>query len=74
MKKDNKKCPVCEKGMLVPAEDIVSEIEGMIFIERGERCTHCNEEFIPEETGKKTIEIAKNANRAGRNARELNWL
>jgi RNA polymerase subunit RPABC4/transcription elongation factor Spt4 len=45
MKKE-KICPVCEKGRLIPVEDIVSEIEGYIFVEKGERCTSCGEEFI----------------------------
>jgi len=52
-------CPVCEKGDLVPVEDIVSEIEGLTFVERGDRCTHCGEEFIPEEEGARTIRVAK---------------
>jgi len=58
MKKE-KICPKCEKGKLVKADDIISEIEGYIFVEKGERCNYCNEEFIPEHEGKKMIEIAK---------------
>ncbi|MCG2827531.1 MAG: hypothetical protein L6265_13155 [Thermoplasmatales archaeon] len=58
MKKE-KICPKCEKGKLVKADDIISEIEGYIFVEKGERCNHCGEEFIPEHEGKKMIEIAK---------------
>ncbi|MBA3044111.1 hypothetical protein FP804_03125, partial [archaeon] len=58
MKKE-KICPKCEKGKLVKADDIISEIEGYIFVEKGERCNHCGEEFIPENEGKKMIEIAK---------------
>ena len=54
-----KKCPVCEEGYLVEVEDIVSEIEGHFFIERGSRCTKCGEEFIHEKQAQKTIEIAK---------------
>lgn len=54
-----KTCPVCEKGKLMPVEDIMSEIEGYIFVERGNRCTSCGEEFIPEEEGEKMIKIAK---------------
>ncbi len=54
-----KECQVCEKGSLVKVEDIVSEIEGHFFIENGERCTECGEEFINEKRGQKTIEIAK---------------
>ena len=54
-----KKCPVCEKGSLVTVEDILSEIEGYIFVEKGERCTHCGEEFIPEDEGERMIKIAR---------------
>ncbi len=52
-------CPTCEKGILLPADDIVSEIEGLLFVEKGERCNNCGEEFIPEEIGQRTINIAK---------------
>ncbi|HLC68545.1 MAG TPA: hypothetical protein VJH24_01790 [Candidatus Bilamarchaeaceae archaeon] len=58
-KSKERKCPVCEKGFLIPVSDIISEIEGMIFVENGERCNKCGEEFIPEEEGKKTISVAK---------------
>ena len=54
-----KKCPVCEKGSLVTVEDILSEIEGYIFVEKGERCTHCGEDFIPEDEGERMIKIAR---------------
>ena len=43
-----KKCPICTKGFLAKADDIVSEVEGLIFVEKGTRCTHCGEEFIGE--------------------------
>ena len=58
----SKTCPLCEKGLLQPVEDILSEIEGLIFVESGERCTHCGEEFIPQEQGQKTIELARRLN------------
>ena len=61
-KTKNKKCPVCEKGILILVDDILSEIEGLIFVENGERCNNCNEEFINEEIGQKTIELAKRLN------------
>ena len=54
-----KKCLICEKGSLVKVEDIILEIEGYIFIVKGERCTVCNEEFPYEEETQKTIETAK---------------
>lgn len=52
-------CPVCEKGELAKVNDVVSEIEGHFFVERGERCSRCGEEFVSEAQGQKTIEIAK---------------
>ncbi len=54
-----KECPVCEKGKLVQVEDILSEIDGYVFVEKGNRCTHCGEEFIPEEEGERMIKIAR---------------
>lgn len=52
-------CPVCEQGSLMEVEDIVSEIEGHFFIEKGKRCSKCGEEFIGEEQSQKTIAIAR---------------
>ena len=54
-----KTCPICERGKLVNVEDFLFEIEGYIFVEKGERCTHCGEEFIPEEEGERMIKIAR---------------
>ena len=54
-----KKCPVCEKGELKEVDSIVSEIEGYVFIEKGEYCTACGEEFICEKDAQRTIEIAR---------------
>ena len=54
-----KTCPMCEKGKLVEVEDILSEIDGYIFVEKGERCTHCGEEFIAEDEGERMIKIAR---------------
>lgn len=54
-----KKCPVCSEGNLIWVDDILSEIEGYTFVEKGERCTHCGEEFIPEKEGQRMINIAK---------------
>ena len=53
------KCPVCEKGELLPVDDILSDIEGYVFVERGERCNRCGEELIPEEEGERTIRLAR---------------
>ncbi len=52
-------CPVCEKGNLLEADNIVSEIGGYIFIESGERCSNCGEEFINEKDSQRTIELAR---------------
>jgi hypothetical protein len=41
------------------ADDILSDIEGYIFVERGDRCNICGEEFIPEEEGQKMVRIAR---------------
>jgi hypothetical protein len=54
-----KNCPVCEKGKLVPVDDIISEVEGYIFVEKGERCNNCGEEFISEKEGQKMISVAR---------------
>ena len=54
-----KNCPVCAKGELVKVNDVVSEFEGHFFIESGERCTSCGEEFVNEREGQKTIQIAR---------------
>ncbi len=53
-----KKCPLCEDQM-VWADDIVSEIDGYTFIEKGYRCLSCGEEFIPEAEGDKMIKMAR---------------
>lgn len=52
-------CPVCGKGELIKVDDIVSDIEGHFFIEAGERCSKCGEEFISEKQGQKVIDIAR---------------
>src|SRR3972149_1998760 len=54
-----RRCPVCGKGELVPADDIVSEVEGYTFVERGRRCTACGEEFIPEEESQRLMKVAR---------------
>ncbi len=53
------RCPVCGKGELVPADDIVSEIEGYTFVERGRRCTACGEEFLSEDESERMIRVAR---------------
>src|SRR3989475_11186608 len=54
-----RRCPVCGKGELVPADDIVSEIDGFTFVEQGRRCTVCGEEFLPEEGSQRMIKVAR---------------
>lgn len=58
MKKE-KQCPICERGKLMPVKNITSKIEDHIFVEKGERCTSCGEEFIGEKEGQKMITTAR---------------
>lgn len=53
------RCPVCGRGDLVPVDDLVSEIEGCTFVERGRRCAVCGEETIPEEESQRLIKVAR---------------
>lgn len=53
------KCPVCGKGVLVEVDDILSEIEGLAFVERGHRCTVCGEEFIDQSDVDRTVKVAR---------------
>ncbi len=53
------KCPVCERGTLAPADDILSEIEGLVFVEVGHRCDRCGEEFMDEYASERTIKVAR---------------
>jgi len=54
-----RKCKLCEKGNLVKVEDITLEVEGYIFIVKGERCDNCNEEFPYQEETQKAISAAR---------------
>ncbi|MBI4895916.1 MAG: hypothetical protein HY831_05480 [Candidatus Aenigmarchaeota archaeon] len=49
----------CEKGEMIEVDNIISEIDGYVFIEKGVRCSSCGEEFINEKDAQKTIENAK---------------
>lgn len=53
------KCPKCGKGTLELAEDILSDIEGLTFVEKGRRCTNCGEEFIDEASSNRTVRVAR---------------
>ncbi|MFH0713693.1 MAG: methyltransferase domain-containing protein [Candidatus Micrarchaeota archaeon] len=57
-KSKTKRCPICS-GELNLVEDIHSEIDGRVFVERGLRCSNCSEEFISEKEGQKMIEVAR---------------
>ena len=54
-----RKCLVCEKGKLEKVEDIILEMDGFVFIVKGDRCNICNEEFPYEEETQKSISAAK---------------
>lgn len=54
-----RKCLICNKGTLEKVEDITLEVEGYVFVVKGERCSKCNEEIPYEEETQKTIIIAK---------------
>ncbi len=53
------KCPVCGKGVLVAVDDILSEIEGFAFVERGHRCPVCGGEFIGQNDSERTVKVAR---------------
>ena len=55
----DKKCVVCEKGKLIEVDNIISDIDGYIFVEKGQRCIECGEEFMHEKDSQHTIETAK---------------
>ena len=52
-------CLNCEKGNLVEVDNIIVEMDGYVFIAKGEKCTDCDEEFLFEEETEKIIESAK---------------
>jgi hypothetical protein len=52
-------CPACEKHSLVEVDNITSEMDGYVFMEKGRRCSECGEEFINEKDAQRTIEAAK---------------
>ncbi len=53
------KCPVCNRGNLLPVDDILSQIEGLTFVERGRRCDRCGEEFIDQASTNRTVRVAR---------------
>ncbi len=59
LKIELKQCPMCEQGHLIPVNDIISEFSGYVFVEKGDRCNQCGEEFPYEEETQKTIQAAR---------------
>ena len=54
-----RKCLVCEKGSFEKVDDIVLEVEGYVFVVKGERCSSCSEEFPYEEETQRAIAAAR---------------
>ncbi len=54
-----RKCLICEKGNIVKVEDIILELEGYVFVLKGERCDNCKEEFPYEDETERAISAAK---------------
>ena len=54
-----KVCPICNNETITKVQDILTDIDGYIFVVKGERCTSCSEEFIDEKEGQHMIQIAK---------------
>ncbi len=54
-----KKCLVCENGEMLKVEDIILELDGYVFILKGERCSNCNEEFPYQEETQRAINAAR---------------
>src|SRR3990167_3052385 len=59
MFKDMIACPICEKGNLERVSDIIAEIDGYVFIVKGERCTACKEEILDEDETQRMITAAR---------------
>jgi len=55
----DKTCPACENGKLVGVDNIISDIDGYVFVEKGERCTACGEEFINEKDAQAMVENSR---------------
>lgn len=54
-----KTCAICEKGNAERVSDIIMEIEGYVFIVKGERCTTCKEEILDEDETQRMITAAR---------------
>ena len=57
-----RKCPICEIGILQAVDDILSDMSGYVFVEKGERCSNCGEEILSEEESQRMIRIARRLN------------
>jgi hypothetical protein len=40
-------------------DDILSEIDGLTFVEHGRRCSVCSEEFIDQKDANRTVKVAR---------------
>ena len=54
-----KHCVQCGSDDLIDVDDIISEINGAHFVQKGRRCIHCGEEYIDEYESQRMINIAK---------------
>lgn len=54
-----RKCLICEKGSLLQVEDIILELDGYVFVLKGERCDSCREEFSYQEETQRIISVAR---------------
>lgn len=54
-----RKCLICEKGELQKVEDITLEVSGYVFVVKGERCTHCQEELPYEEETDRVVSVSR---------------
>lgn len=54
-----KPCPVCEKGTRVPVDDILYDFGTERLLIRGERCTHCREEFFDSDEYRRIYDARK---------------
>ena len=58
-------CPICHTGHLVKVDDIIADLDGLLFVVSGRRCDRCGEEILDEQEGQKTIALAKRLNAWG---------
>ena len=54
-----RKCLVCGTGSLIKVEDIILDMEGYVFVVKGDRCDKCNEEFPYEGETQRVVVAAR---------------